>query len=122
MPHKKGLNYKVLFVFAPLLILTGITGFVIPEDTSWLSGAPVYNIFHLVFGALGLLLLFLRNENYIRIFNIGFGLIDLYQVIAAFTNLFPIRLFQWTRTDDLLHLVVGSILVAVGVYGYKTKH
>ena len=121
MANKKGLNYKVLLVFAPVLILTGIAGFVVPEEKALTSGAPAYNIFHIFFGVTGLFLLFLRNENYIRIFNIGFGLIDLYQAIAAFTNLFPIRYFQWTRVDDLLHLVIGAFLVAVGIYGYKTK-
>lgn len=121
MPSKKGLNYKVLLVFAPVLILTGIAGFVVPEEKALTSGASAYNIFHIVFGTIGLLLLFLRNENYIRIFNISFGLIDLYQAVAAFTNLFPIRLFQWTRVDDFLHLVIGAFLVAVGIYGYKMK-
>ncbi|MEJ7700318.1 MAG: DUF4383 domain-containing protein [Pyrinomonadaceae bacterium] len=83
------------------------------------SGAPVYNIFHIVFGALGLLLLVARNENYIRAFNIGFGLIDLYQALASFAHLFPEQYFRWTRVDDVLHIVIGAVLVAVGLYGYK---
>lgn len=122
MTNGKGINYKVLLIFAPVLILTGIAGFLVPEDVNLMSGAPAFNIFHIVFGVIGLFLLFLRNENYIRFFNIGFGLIDLYQAVAAFTNLFPIRHFQWTRVDDFLHLVIGAFLVAVGIYGYKTQN
>lgn len=117
----KSINYKVLFVFAPVLILTGVLGFVIPEEKAFTSGAAAYNIFHIVFGVIGLLLLFLRNEIYIRIFNIGFGLIDLYQAFAAFANLFPIRHFQWTRVDDALHIIIGAGLIAVGIYGFKNR-
>ena len=37
--ENKTLNQKTLLVFAPLLILTGIAGFVIPERYSLMSGA-----------------------------------------------------------------------------------
>ena len=47
------LNYYVLMVFAPLLVLVGLAGFVIPERKSLTSGAPAYNIFHMVFGLIG---------------------------------------------------------------------
>ncbi len=116
----KSLNYKVLSIFAPVLILIGVLGFIIPEDKALTSGAAAYNAFHLAFGALGLLLV-LKNENYIRFFNIGFGALDLYQAFAAFTNLFPIRLFQWTRVDDVLHIIIGAALAAVGIYGFKNR-
>lgn len=121
MNNKKSLNYKVLFAFAPILILIGASGFVIPKEYALTSGAPAYNIFHLIFGAIGVLLLIFKHENSIRLFNIGFGLIDLYQAVAAFANLFPIRCFQWTRVDDLLHIVIGAALVAVGVYGFSSQ-
>lgn len=121
MLSNKSLNYKVLFVFAPVLILTGVAGFLIPPEKALTSGATVYNIFHIVFGALGLLLLVLRNENYIRAFNLGFGLIDLYQAIASFAHLFPEQYFKWTRADDVLHIVIGAFLVAVALYGYKNR-
>lgn len=58
----KSLNYKVLFIFAPILILTG---------------AAAYNIFHLTFGAVGIFLLLLKKEKLICLFNIGNGLLDL---------------------------------------------
>jgi len=121
MPNNTTLNYKVLLVFAPILILIGVLGFVIPKDKAFTSGATAYNIFHLIFGAVGIILLLLKNESSIRLFNIGFGLLDLYQALAAFTNLFPIRQFQWTRADDFLHIIIGAILVAVGVYGFAAR-
>ncbi len=114
---EKSINYKVLLVFAPLLILIGILGFVIPPEKALTSGAAAYNIFHICFGTLGLVLLFFRNENSVRLFNIGFGLIDLYQALASFAHLFPERYFQWTRVDDVLHIVIGAILILVGIFG-----
>lgn len=114
-------NYKVLLIFAPVLILTGVAGFLVPPEKALTSGAPVYNIFHIIFGAIGLILLVWRRENYIRAFNLGFGLIDLYQALASFAHLFPEQYFKWTRADDILHIVIGAALVAVGLYGYKRR-
>ena len=119
VPESKSLNYKVLLVFAPVLILTGILGFIIPPEKSPTSGATVYHLFHLVFGAIGWLVLFSRNEFYIRIFNVGFGLIDLYQALASFADIFPQEYFRWTRADDVLHIVIGAALFAVGIYGFR---
>jgi len=116
---KKSLNYKVLLIFAPVLILTGILGFVIPPEKALTSGATAYNIFHIIFGAFGLIFLFLRNENYICGFNLGFGLIDLYQAVASFAHLFPEQYFRWTRVDDVLHIIIGAVLVAVGLFGFR---
>ncbi len=121
MLNNKSLNYKVLFVFAPILIAIGAAGFFIPKEKALTSGAAAYDIFHLIFGAIGIFLLSLKKEKLICLFNIGFGLLDLYQAVAAFTNLFPIRYFQWTRVDDLLHVVIGVILIAVGIYGFNTR-
>jgi hypothetical protein len=118
---KKTLNYKVLLLLAPILILIGVAGFLIPKDAALTSGAPAYNTFHLIFGTIGLILVLLRNENYIRAFNLGFGLIDLYQAAASFAHLFPEQYFRWTRVDDVLHIVMGAGLAAVGFYGYKNR-
>jgi uncharacterized membrane protein HdeD (DUF308 family) len=117
----KTLNYKVLLVFAPVLILIGAAGFLISPEKALTSGVPAYNIFHLIFGTIGLILLFNRNENYIRAFNLSFGLIDLYQALASFAHLFPEQYFKWTRADDFLHIIIGAGLVLVGIYGYKNS-
>lgn len=111
------MNYDVLIIFAPILILVGILGFVIPRDKSLTSGAPAYNIFHILFGVIGLCIAYTNNEPSIRAFNIGFGLIDLYQAAASFAHIFPEKHFSWTRVDDVLHIVIGIGLVAVGVFG-----
>ena len=46
-------NGRVLAVFGPVLILTGIAGFLIPPRFALMSGAPAYNVFHIVFGMIG---------------------------------------------------------------------
>lgn len=121
MKSPKTLNYKVLLVFAPLLILVGILGFIIPKEASFNSGESAYNIFHIFFGIFGLIILLTKRESFIRGFNIGFGLIDLYQALASFLHLFPEQIFKWTRLDDILHIAIGGLLVFVGLYGFKIE-
>lgn len=116
------LNYYFLLIFAPLLILTGILGFLISAKKSLTSGAPAYNVFHVVFGLIGLLVVYLHHDLCIRAFNIGFGLIDLYQAATSFLHLFPERHFRWKRVDDILHIVIGTVLVLVGVFTQPPDH
>ena len=113
------LNWHVLIVFAPVLILVGVLGFVLPESASLTSGAPAYNWFHIAFGVFGLLLALTRRETYARAFNLGFGIIDLYQAAASYLDLFPETYFRWTRVDDALHVAVGALLVGVALYGRR---
>jgi len=111
------LNFLTLAIFAPVLVLVGILGFIIPADKSLTSGAGPYNIFHIIFGLLGACIVLSNSASSIKAFNIGFGLIDLYQAVASFTNLFPKQHFKWTRVDDVLHIVVGAALVLIGFFG-----
>ncbi len=111
------LNYYVLLIFAPLLIVVGLLGFVIPQNKSLTSGAPAYNVFHIVFGLVGLAIIYTGHEPCYRVFNIGFGAIDLYQAAASFAHLFPEKHFRWTRVDDVLHIVIGAALVLTGIFG-----
>lgn len=115
------LNWLVLIVFAPILIVVGALGFVLPESASLTSTASAYNWFHVAFGALGLLLALSRKESYARAFNLGFGLVDLYQAAASFLDLFPENYFRWTRVDDTLHVIVGALLVGVSLYGRQSR-
>lgn len=110
------LNYYVLLVFAPLLILVGILGFVIPDKKSMTSGAQAYNVFHIIFGVIGIVILYSGQTSWMKTFNIAFGAIDLYQAVASFLGLFPKDLFKWKRADDVLHIVIGAFLVIVGVF------
>jgi hypothetical protein len=111
------LNSLTLAIFAPVLVLVGILGFVLPANKSLTSVATPYNLFHIGFGILGATIMLSGYEGAIRAFNIGFGLIDLYQAVASFANLFPKQHFKWTRVDDILHVVVGIALVVIGVFG-----
>ena len=113
----QNLNYYTLLIFAPVLILTGILGFVLPETV--LSGAPAYNVFHIIFGVIGLLSVLSKREVLIRGFNISFGLIDLYQAAASFMNWYPESHFRWRTGDDVLHIVIGAALILIGVFSGK---
>jgi hypothetical protein len=117
--ENKTLNQKTLTVIAPLLMLAGIAGFVIPERYSLFSGETPYNIFHLIFGAIGLLLLTTKNDLWASLFNFGFGLIDLYQVLASVVGLTPIQYFLWTYFDNVAHVLIGFALTIIGGYGLK---
>ena len=114
---KKSINYVTLAIFAPVLILVGVAGFLIPARQSLTSGAAPYNVFHIVFGAIGLIIVWSRSERRISFFNAGFGLIDLYQALASYLDLPPKEYFIWTRVDDILHILIGFALVIIGGYG-----
>ncbi|HEY2961521.1 MAG TPA: hypothetical protein VGJ37_03860 [Pyrinomonadaceae bacterium] len=117
--ENKTLNQTTLMILAPLLLLTGIAGFVIPERYSLMSGAAPYNLFHLIFGAVGLILISAKGDLVASSFNLGFGLIDLYQVLASVVGLTPIEYFHWTYVDDVVHVLLGSALVIIGGYGIR---
>ena len=120
--ENKSLNQITLTIVAPLLMLAGIAGFVLPERYSLFSGATPYNLFHLIFGAIGLLLLSAQNDLWPSLFNFVFGLIDLYQVLASVVGLSPIQYFHWTYADDVVHVLLGFALTIIGGYGlFKWK-
>ena len=111
------LIYYALVIFAPVLVLIGAAGFLIPPNKSLTSGAPAYNVFHIVFGLIGLGIAYCGDVTCTRLFLIGFGAIDLYQALASFLGWFPIKQFRWTRGDDMLHVVIGAALILIGVLG-----
>ncbi len=110
-------NRALLTLFGPILIVVGVLGFVVPADAALTSGAAPYNLFHIGFGVLGMVAVLSRRLPLIRGFNIGFGLIDLYQGVASVLGWWPQEAFLWTRLDDGLHWGVGALLVGVGVLG-----
>jgi hypothetical protein len=115
--ESESMNTVAIAVFAPILVVVGVLGFVIPADKAATSGAPAYNVFHIVFGVIGIALALSGHDASIRTFNIGFGAIDLYQAFASRRHWWPERLFRWTKVDDWLHVVIGVALVAIGVFG-----
>ena len=115
--NKRSVNRITLAIFAPILILVGVAGFLVPPQQSLTSGAAPYNIFHLIFGFLGLMLVLKATDRLVSFFNTGFGLIDLYQALASRLHLFPEQYFLWTKVDDILHILIGLALVIIGAYG-----
>lgn len=113
-------NVQLLKLFAPILVVVGVLGFVTPPDLTLTSGAPAYNVFHLVFGVIGVGCAFSNRLPAARAFNLGFGAIDLYQALASVLSLWPKELFAWKRADDVLHVVIGLLLVLVAVLADRT--
>lgn len=117
----KTLNQITLSILAPLLMLVGIAGFLIPSQYSLTSGAAPYNMFHIICGAIGLMVMSANSDSLASSFNLGFGLIDLYQVLASVLKLPPLRYFQWTYLDDVIHVFLGFALVLIGGYGIRKR-
>lgn len=109
------LNLVILRIFAPILVVAGVLGFVLPESMALTSGAPAYNVFHLTFGLVGIGCVASKQLPAVRAFNVGFGAIDLYQFLASLVGLWPKALFGWKTADDVLHVVLGLLLVGVGL-------
>jgi hypothetical protein len=112
-------NARVLVVFGPVLILTGIAGFLIPPRLALMSGAPPYNVFHIASGVFGTALVLARTARGVAAFNFGFGAFDLYQVVAGIGGFFPARAFRYKAADHVVHLVLGVALAAVGWMGLR---
>jgi hypothetical protein len=113
-------NLQTLTLFAPLLVLTGVLGFALPPALSLMSGATPYNIFHLLAGAVGLLLVMRRSVAGAILFNLIFGGIDLYQALAGLTGWFPAGLFGLRPADHAVHVLIGLCLVVVGYLGKRS--
>lgn len=114
-------NRLFLLIFAPVLVLVGALGFVLAPELTPTSDAAPYNIFHIVAGCIGLLIVVTRREWPAIGFNLALGAFDIYQFVASHADWFPEQFFQWTRTDDILHIVIGITLALLGIYGYVTN-
>jgi hypothetical protein len=112
-------NGRVLAVFGPVLIVTGIAGFLIPPRFALMSGAPAYNIFHIVFGVIATALVLAHSALGIALFNLGFGAVDLYQALAGVAGWFPARQFRYKPADHVAHVVLGLALAVVGGMGLR---
>ncbi len=114
-------NTAVLKLFGPVLVVTGVLGFVLPPAMSLMSGAAPYNVFHIAFGLVGTALAFRGSARHAALFNAAFGAIDLYQAVASVARLPPAEAFAYKPADDVLHVVIGLALVAVGALGLRPK-
>ncbi len=114
-------NARLLGLFGPILIVTGLAGFLVPPRLALMSGAPPYDVFHITFGALGTALVLARRARGIALFNLLFGLGDLYQAAAGVLGLFPAAVFLYRPADHLAHVVLGLLLAAVGAWGWAGR-
>lgn len=112
-------NALVASGLAPLLVLAGALGFALPPQLALLSGAPAYNLFHIAAGLVGMALVLRGGGPGAVGFNLGFGLIDLYQAVAGAAGLFPAALFAYRPLDDVLHVTLGLGLVGLGALGWR---
>ncbi|HEX3695320.1 MAG TPA: DUF4383 domain-containing protein [Polyangia bacterium] len=108
---------RLLRVFAPILIITGIAGFLVPSRMALMSGACPYNVFHLIAGSVGLALAFSNSAQAATAFNVGFGVVDLYQAVAGVVGFFPAGVFALRPADHVVHAALGLLLVVVGWHG-----
>ena len=112
-------NGRVLAALGPVLIVTGIVGFFTPPRLALMSGAPAYNVFHIVFGIIGTALVLAKSARGVAAFNLAFGAADLYQAVAGIGGFFPARQFRYKPADHVVHIVLGLGLVAVGWMGLR---
>ena len=108
-------NLWLAGLFGPLLVVTGLAGLLLPARLSLMSNAVPYDMFHIAFGALAIALVAARSARGAALFNVGFGVIDLYQALAGLTGVFPAGVFRLKPADHVVHLLFGLLLVAVGV-------
>jgi hypothetical protein len=109
-------NVRIAAGFGAILVLTGVLALVLPANASPMSNAVPYDLFHIVFGMVGIGCGLSRRLGLARAFNAGFGAIDLYQAAASVTGLWPTALFQYRLADDVMHVALGLALVAAGLF------
>jgi hypothetical protein len=103
-------NRKVAGAFGALLILTGVLAFLgVPSP---MSSAVPYDVFHVVFGVIGLAC-WREGAFPSKAFNSGFGAVDLYQALAQWRGWFPAAHFQWKPADLVMHVLLGVALIGL---------
>jgi hypothetical protein len=114
-------NLRLLAAFAVVLVVAGVAGLLVPPELSLMSGALPYDIFHIAFGALGIGIVLARAARGAAVFNLCFGLIDLYQAAAGPLGLFPATVFGLRPADHVVHVVLGLLLVGFGARGLSVS-
>ena len=112
-------NLRLLALFGPVLVATGVAGLLLPPPPAdlasmMMSNARPYDVFHIAFGLLGVGLVVARRARAAALFNLGFGAFDLYQAAAGLLGIFPSRVFELRPADHVVHVVLGALLAGVG--------
>lgn len=76
--------------------------------------APAYAAFHAVAAVLALAAALVARGTAAPAFCLALGAADLYQAVASAAGWFPREAFRWTPTDDVVHLVLGPLLLVLG--------
>jgi hypothetical protein len=114
-------NRRVTAVFGPVLVLTGVLGLALPDLGGPMSTAVPYDVFHIAFGVLAIAIVLAGGTRAAAAFNLGFGLIDLWQAVAGVTGLYPAALFALRPGDHVVHLVLGLALAVCGLAGLRAR-
>jgi len=112
-------NLRLLAVFSPVLIATGVAGLLLPPPPAdlasiMMSNARPYDAFHIAFGLLGGGLVVARRIRASALFNLGFGAFDLYQAAAGLLGIFPSDVFDLRPADHVVHVLLGALLAGFG--------
>ena len=86
-----------------------------------MSGAVPYDVFHIVFGSVGIAIVLARSARGAIFFNLGFGLADLYQAFAGLMGLFPASLFRLRPADHVVHVALGLLLVGFALMATRSR-
>ena len=112
-------NLRLLSLFAPVLVLAGVAGLILPPELSLMSGAAPYDVFHVAFGTLGVAIALRRSARGAALFNVAFGAVDLYQAVAGVLGVFPAALFGLRPADHVVHVALGGLLVGFGLAAFS---
>jgi len=115
MEPSRNINFLVLKILSPILILIGVVGYFLPPGYRIICTDTFYNLFHIDAGILGFIIVLIGNLALARFYNILLGGVYVYQAVASFLHIFPAKLFHYTVTDDILNIDIGAILLLIGL-------
>lgn len=114
-------NVLLLSLFGPVLIAAGVAGLTLPPEWSVMSGAVPYDLFHIVSGCVGIAIVLARSARGVILFNLAFGLGDLYQAVAGPVGAFPASLFRLKPADHAVHVALGLLLVGFALAALRSR-
>ncbi len=109
---------RVTLLISVIWIIVGTFGF-FPSGFPFLSSSVHCNIYYVFAGVTGVLLFTYGGTPGALWFNLIFGLVEFYHVVARRLDLFPAVLFQYRRGDDLVHFIAGSVLMLCVLAGLR---
>jgi hypothetical protein len=115
MEPNRNINFLVLKILSPILILIGVAGYFLPSSYKIICTDSYYNLFHIDAGIIGFIIVLIGNLAIARLYNILLGCVYVYQAVASFLHIFPAKLFHYTVTDDILNIDIGAVLILIGL-------